>query len=157
MTRFAQTPMPAAETALSAAPASDPHLPYAPLRVMTFNVLYHGARNAAGDWPTRRQLVEEVLERWHPCVAGFQEATELQLEQLIHDHPEYAVVPGPVSGKPACPRGYGAANACRTWASGVLSSTGATSSGSPCRARSGCRTLPTNQGACCPGRGCRAW
>jgi endonuclease/exonuclease/phosphatase family metal-dependent hydrolase len=34
---------------------------------------------------------------------GFQEATELQLEQLIHDHPEYAVVPGPVSGETRLP------------------------------------------------------
>jgi endonuclease/exonuclease/phosphatase family metal-dependent hydrolase len=91
-------------------PAGDPLLPYSPLRVMTFNVLYHGARSAAGDWPTRRLLVEQVLERWHPCVVGFQEATELQLEQLVHDHPEYDVVPGPVSGKtrlPAWMRGGG--------------------------------------------------
>jgi endonuclease/exonuclease/phosphatase family metal-dependent hydrolase len=75
----------------------------APLRVMTFNVLYHGAQSAAGDWPTRRPLVEEVLERWRPCVVGFQEATELQLEQLVQDHAEYAVVPGPVSGTTRLP------------------------------------------------------
>lgn len=103
MTTFAPTRTPAAETGLSPVPARDPLLPYSPLRVMTFNVLYHGARNAAGDWPTRRELVEEVLERWHPCVVGFQEATELQLEQLTHDHPEYDVVPGPVSGTTRLP------------------------------------------------------
>ena len=94
-TKDAATPSPAS--------AREPLLPYTPLRVMTFNVLYHGAQNAAGDWPTRRLLVEEVLDRWHPCVVGFQEATELQLEQLTHDHPEYAVVPGPVSGTTRLP------------------------------------------------------
>ena len=78
-------------------------LPYSPLRVMTFNVLYHGARSAAGDWPVRRGLVEEVLDRWRPCVVGFQEATELQLEHLVRDHPEYDVVPGPVSGQTRLP------------------------------------------------------
>src|ERR1051326_1458577 len=102
MKRFAPTPMPAAETAPS--PVQEVHLPYAPLRVMTFNVLYHGAQNAAGDWPTRRRLVEEVIDRWHPCVVGFQEATELQLEHLVHDHDEYAVVPGPVSGMTRLPQ-----------------------------------------------------
>lgn len=70
---------------------------------MTFNVLYHGAQNAAGDWPTRRKLVAEVLQRWRPCMVGFQEATELQLEQLTHDNPDYAVVTGPVSGTTRLP------------------------------------------------------
>lgn len=95
MTALAQTPIHTS--------AGDRLLPYSPLRVMTFNVLYHGARSAAGEWATRRLLVEEVLDRWRPCVVGFQEATELQLEQLTHDHPEYAVAPGPVSGKTRLP------------------------------------------------------
>jgi len=80
------------------APGREAPLPCALLSVMTFNVLYHGAQNAAGDWPTRRHLVEAVLDQWHPSIVGFQEATELQLDQLADDHPDYAVVPGPVSG-----------------------------------------------------------
>lgn len=103
LTRVAQTAPHGPLVEPTPAPATETFLPYSPLRVMTFNVLYHGARNAAGEWPVRRELVEEVLERWHPCVVGFQEATELQLEQLIHDHPEYAVVPGPVSGTTRLP------------------------------------------------------
>lgn len=102
MTSFTSTTIPAAEPA--PAPARDPLLPYTPLRVMTFNVLYHGARNAAGEWAVRRPLVEGVIDQWHPCVVGFQEATELQLEQMVHDHQEYDVVAGPVSGKTRLPR-----------------------------------------------------
>lgn len=76
---------------------------YTPLRVMTFNVLYHGAQNAAGDWQTRRRLVADVIESWRPCVVGFQEATELQLEQLAQDNTEYDVVTGPLSGTTRLP------------------------------------------------------
>ena len=75
----------------------------APLRVMTFNALYHGARNAAGDWPTRRLLAEEVIADGKPDVVGFQEVTELQLAQMSDDHEEYAVLPGPVSGRTRLP------------------------------------------------------
>ena len=85
------------------ADASRTRPPNASLRVMTFNALYHGAQNAAGDWPTRRHLISEVLALWRPSVVGFQEATALQLEHLIADLPEYAALPGPVSGATRLP------------------------------------------------------
>ena len=92
------------ETANTTQPARPRSLlPYSPLRVMTFNVLYHAAVNPAGEWVSRRELVEAVIDRWAPCVIGFQEATELQLQQLTEDHPEYDVVPGPISGRTRLP------------------------------------------------------
>lgn len=98
MTNLIERPVSAEETTSAPAVAREAQRAHSPLRVMTFNVLYHGAQSAAGDWQTRRHLVAEVLRRWQPCVVGFQEATALQLEQLTQDNPEYASVPGPVSG-----------------------------------------------------------
>lgn len=84
-------------------PPTETIAPNTPLRVMTFNALYHGARSAAGDWPTRRLLAAEVIADWRPSVVGFQEVTELQLQQMSEDHKEYAVLPGPVSGRTRLP------------------------------------------------------
>ena len=92
-----------ADAAPSRLPTEETIPPTAPLRIMTFNALYHGARNAAGDWPTRRLLASEVIAEWKPSVVGFQEVTELQLAQMSEDHKEYDVLPGPVSGRTRLP------------------------------------------------------
>lgn len=68
-----------------------------PFRVMTFNLLYDGATSWAGKWSDRLPLCLDVIRSRAPDVAGLQEATSKQIEDLCRGLQEYRVLPGPPS------------------------------------------------------------
>ncbi|MFY7953898.1 MAG: endonuclease/exonuclease/phosphatase family protein [Armatimonadaceae bacterium] len=73
------------------------------LEVMTLNLLHAGAVNPAGTWAERLPRVVSLLAGG-PDIAGLQEATLLQLDDLARALPDYVVVPGPSSGESRLPR-----------------------------------------------------
>jgi endonuclease/exonuclease/phosphatase family metal-dependent hydrolase len=73
------------------------------LKVMTFNLLYHGAVNPAGSWKERLPLVLEVL-RGGADVVAMQEATAPQIADLEHELKEFTLISGPESGETRLPR-----------------------------------------------------
>lgn len=75
----------------------------APLRAMTFNILYDTARNPAGSWSQRRPLVRDIVRRWQPDVIGMQEVTRRQLDDLREDLPDYGMVVGVKAGQSRMP------------------------------------------------------
>src|SRR5262249_20886654 len=77
--------------------------PPPPLRVMTFNILSAPVRNPAGPWTARRPVAVSLIRRWRPDVVGLQEPTAAQVEDLVADLPEYAAVPGPLTGPSQLP------------------------------------------------------
>jgi len=62
-----------------------------PLCVMTYNLRY-ASPNPPNDWPTRRPLVHEVIQRAAPDVLGTQEGLYDQLQEIASDLPEYSWV-----------------------------------------------------------------
>jgi endonuclease/exonuclease/phosphatase family metal-dependent hydrolase len=73
------------------------------LRVMTFNVLYDAVRNLVPAWARRRPLVAETIRSAGPDVVCLQEVSHRQLDDLVHDLPEYEFLPGAVSGSTRVP------------------------------------------------------
>lgn len=73
------------------------------LRVMTFNLLYHGAVNPAGSWKERLPLVLDIL-RGGPDIVAMQEATALQITDLEHSLKDFTLISGPESGETRLPR-----------------------------------------------------
>lgn len=63
----------------------------APLCVMTYNLRYASPK-PPNDWPTRRPLVHEVIQRANPDVLGTQEGLYDQLRDIAADLPDYAWV-----------------------------------------------------------------
>jgi endonuclease/exonuclease/phosphatase family metal-dependent hydrolase len=73
------------------------------LKVMTFNLLYHGAVNPAGAWSARFPLVLDVI-RGGADVIAVQEATSVQVSDLKRELSDYTLVSGPESGETRMPR-----------------------------------------------------
>ncbi len=73
------------------------------LRVLTFNLLYHGAVNPAGAWDARLPLVLDVL-RGGADIIAVQEATSVQIADMEREMTAYALVSGPESGETRLPR-----------------------------------------------------
>ncbi len=61
------------------------------LCVMTYNLRY-ASSNPPNDWPTRRPLVREVIQKISPDVIGTQEGLFQQLRELAADLPEYDTI-----------------------------------------------------------------
>ncbi|MES2459370.1 MAG: endonuclease/exonuclease/phosphatase family protein [Armatimonadota bacterium] len=72
------------------------------LKVMTFNLLYHGAVNPAGAWSARLPLVLDVLRSGADIIA-VQEATSVQIADMVREMTEFVVVSGPESGETRLP------------------------------------------------------
>lgn len=62
------------------------------LRIMSFNILNSGPRKDKNDWITRYPLVEELLKKYNPDIAGFQEVLSDQMEDLKRALSEYQYV-----------------------------------------------------------------
>ena len=60
----------------------------APLRVMTFNLRY-ASDKAPNEWPARRPVVKELLEKSKPDIIGTQEGLYNQLRDIAADLPRY--------------------------------------------------------------------
>lgn len=62
------------------------------LSVMSFNIRRGTAKDGRNHWQFRRNLVREVLNRYHPDVLGLQEALEFQISELRTMLPGYEKV-----------------------------------------------------------------
>jgi endonuclease/exonuclease/phosphatase family metal-dependent hydrolase len=59
------------------------------LKIMSFNIRRGTARDGKNSWVFRRQLVREVLNRYHPDVLGLQEALDFQITEIQSMLPGY--------------------------------------------------------------------
>jgi endonuclease/exonuclease/phosphatase family metal-dependent hydrolase len=63
-----------------------------PLSVMTFNIRYGTAEDGQNAWPTRRELLFEVIRDQAPIILGLQEALRSQLDELASRFDPYGEV-----------------------------------------------------------------
>jgi endonuclease/exonuclease/phosphatase family metal-dependent hydrolase len=91
--RLAAALLPAIVFFAPLAPASDAVAATgATLRVMSFNIRYGTARDAANHWLERRDLVFRVLRDHRPELIGLQEALAFQIREIREAFPEYRSV-----------------------------------------------------------------
>jgi endonuclease/exonuclease/phosphatase family metal-dependent hydrolase len=63
-----------------------------PLTVMTFNIRYGTAKDGENDWPSRRQLLFDVVREVQADLIGLQEALAFQIDEIVAAAPDYAVI-----------------------------------------------------------------
>ena len=63
-----------------------------PLTIMTFNIRYGTAKDGENDWPSRRQLLFDVVREQDADVIGLQEALGSQIDEILAAVPRYAVI-----------------------------------------------------------------
>lgn len=63
-----------------------------PLVVMTFNIRFATAPDGENAWGYRREAVMERIRAYQPDLLGVQEALASQVEEILREFPEYAVV-----------------------------------------------------------------
>lgn len=63
-----------------------------PLRVMTVNVRFPSPNDEGNLWPDRRHIAADMIRQQNPDVIGLQEAYRIQLQFLMGELPQYAVV-----------------------------------------------------------------
>jgi len=59
------------------------------IRVMTFNIRFDNPKDGDKRWEYRKDLVCEIIRRYHPQILGIQEATWRQIMDLRSALPEY--------------------------------------------------------------------
>ncbi len=62
------------------------------LQVMSFNIRNSYARDEENGWDFRKELVYQVIRKDSPDILGLQEANHAQLQELLVQLPEYAVI-----------------------------------------------------------------
>jgi endonuclease/exonuclease/phosphatase family metal-dependent hydrolase len=62
------------------------------LNIMSFNIRRGTARDGRNHWIFRRNLVHEILDRYHPDILGLQEAMDFQIAALHKMLPGYKMV-----------------------------------------------------------------
>ncbi len=62
------------------------------LRVMSFNIRYGTANDGENSWPSRNQLVMDVIADHDPDILGIQEALEFQLDELKQNLGGYRMI-----------------------------------------------------------------
>lgn len=60
-----------------------------PMRVMTFNIRFDNPEDGERRWDYRKNLVADLIRRYHPDILGIQEATWRQIMDLRAALPEY--------------------------------------------------------------------
>ena len=64
----------------------------APMDVMTFNIRYGDANDGENAWPSRREMLFDVVRSENPDLIGLQEALDFQIREMLTALPQYAVV-----------------------------------------------------------------
>ncbi len=62
------------------------------LKVMTFNIRYGTANDGANSWEFRKENVVKTIKEFTPDLLGLQEALKFQIDELMHEMPDYAYV-----------------------------------------------------------------
>jgi endonuclease/exonuclease/phosphatase family metal-dependent hydrolase len=61
------------------------------MRIMTFNIRFENDRDGLNNWPNRRDLLVDVIGRYHPTILGTQEGTPGQLGYIQENLTRYAM------------------------------------------------------------------
>lgn len=62
------------------------------LKVMTFNIRYGLANDGDNNWQFRKGIAAETIRNFDPDILGLQEALKFQIDDLLKQLPQYALV-----------------------------------------------------------------